>query len=63
MKIPVSEAAPGDLIFYAKNGQVYHVVIYPGNSRTVEAASTRSGICSHGEKLCQWYNARLLSDF
>ena len=48
MKIPVSEAAPGDLIFYAKNGQVYHVVIYIGNGRTVEAASTRSGICSHG---------------
>ena len=42
------EAAPGDLIFYAKNGQVYHVVIYIGNGRTVEAASTRSGICSHG---------------
>lgn len=48
MKIPVSEAAPGDLIFYAKNCQVYHVVIYIGNGRTVEAASTRSGICSHG---------------
>ena len=37
-----------NLIFYAKNGQVYHVVIYIGNGRTVEAASTRSGICSHG---------------
>lgn len=46
MKIPVSEAAPGDLIFYAKNGIVYHVVIYLGDGKTIEAASSKLGITS-----------------
>lgn len=46
MKIPVSEAAPGDLIFYAKNGIVYHVVIYLGKGKTIEAASSQLGITS-----------------
>lgn len=35
MKIPVADAAPGDLIFYAKDGQIYHVVVYIGDGRTV----------------------------
>ncbi len=35
---------PGDLIFYAKEGYVYHVVMYAGDGRTIEAASTKSGI-------------------
>ncbi|NCC42526.1 MAG: hypothetical protein EOM18_02865 [Clostridia bacterium] len=48
LKIPVSDAAPGDLIFYANNGQVYHVVIYIGEGKTIEAASTKSGIVCRG---------------
>lgn len=44
MKIPVSEAAPGDLIFYAKDGYIHHVVMYIGNGQTVEAQSTATGI-------------------
>ena len=44
MKIPVEEAAPGDLIFYAKEGHVYHVVMYAGNGKTVEARSEEYGI-------------------
>lgn len=43
-KIPVEDAQPGDLIFYAKNGYVDHVVIYAGNGRTVEAMGTKYGI-------------------
>ncbi len=43
-KIAVEDAAPGDLIFYAKGGQVYHVVIYAGDGKTIEAASTKLGI-------------------
>ena len=35
---------PGDLIFYAKEGYVYHVVMYAGDGRTIEAASTKLGI-------------------
>ena len=38
-KIPVEDAQPGDLIFYAKNGYVYHVVMYAGDGKTIEAAN------------------------
>ena len=44
-QIPVSEAQPGDLIFYATNGIVHHVVIYQGEGRTVEAKGTGYGVC------------------
>lgn len=44
MKIPVEDAQPGDLIFYAKAGHVYHVVMYAGDGKTIEAASTKLGI-------------------
>ncbi len=43
-KIPVEDAQPGDLIFYAKDGVVYHVVIYAGDGKTIEAMSTDRGI-------------------
>ena len=43
-KIAVEDAAPGDLIFYAKEGHVYHVVMYAGEGKTIEAASTKLGI-------------------
>ncbi len=44
MKIPVSSALPGDLIFYAESGHVYHVVIYAGDGTTIEAANESVGI-------------------
>lgn len=43
-KIPVEDAQPGDLIFYAKNGYVYHVVMYAGDGKTIEAANEDVGI-------------------
>ena len=43
-KITVEDAQPGDLIFYARDGYVYHVVIYAGNGKTVEAMGTKYGI-------------------
>ena len=43
-KIAVEDAQPGDLIFYARDGYVYHVVIYAGNGKTVEAMGTKYGI-------------------
>lgn len=45
-KIAVEDARPGDLIFYAKKGRVYHVAIYAGNGRTIEAANEDLGITS-----------------
>lgn len=43
-QIPVSDAAPGDLIFFARNGYVYHVAMYAGDGKTVEAYSSGYGI-------------------
>ena len=43
-KIPVKDAQPGDLIFYAENGYVYHVVMYAGDDKTIEAANGDVGI-------------------
>lgn len=48
MQIPVSEAAPGDLIFYARNGYVYHVSMYIGGGQVIHAAGTRVGIIISG---------------
>ena len=43
-QIPVSDAAPGDLVFFARNGYVYHVAMYAGDGKTVEAYSSNYGI-------------------
>ena len=45
-KIPVEDAQPGDLIFYAKDGYVHHVVMYAGDGKTIEAANEDQGIIS-----------------
>lgn len=44
VKIPVEDALPGDLIFYAKDGYVHHVVMYAGEGKTIEAMSSKVGI-------------------
>ena len=44
IKIPVQDAAPGDLIFYMRNGEIYHVVMSLGDGRTIEAQSSATGI-------------------
>lgn len=42
--IRVSEAKPGDLIFYAKGKTINHVAIYIGNGQVVHASSPKTGI-------------------
>lgn len=43
--IPVKDAMPGDLVFYSNAAEgVYHVMIYAGNGKTVEAQSSATGI-------------------
>ena len=48
MKIPVSEARTGDLIFYARDGVIYHVVMYIDNGRVIHASSSTTGIITSG---------------
>lgn len=47
MQIPAADAAPGDLIFYARNGYVYHVVMYIGDGQDIEAHSSARGIITN----------------
>ncbi|MDO4621304.1 MAG: NlpC/P60 family protein, partial [Lachnospiraceae bacterium] len=44
VKIPVSEAEPGDLVFYARDGAVYHVLMAIGNGQAINASSSTTGI-------------------
>lgn len=47
-QIPLDQAQPGDLVFFAKNGYVYHVAMIAGyNGETIEAYSSSYGIISH----------------
>ena len=43
-KVSLSEAQPGDLIFYANNGRVNHVAIYIGGCQVIHASNARTGI-------------------
>ena len=36
---------PGDLVFYARDGRVYHVAIYIGNGQIIHAANETLGVC------------------
>lgn len=48
LQIPISEAEPGDLIFYAHKGAVDHVSMYIGNGQVIEAANSNAGIVISG---------------
>ena len=43
-EIKISDAKPGDLIFYARGSTINHVAIYIGNGRVVHASNKREGI-------------------
>ncbi len=43
-QIPVEDALPGDLIFYARDGVIHHVAMYAGDGKTIEAMSSDTGI-------------------
>ncbi len=44
VRIDAKDAVPGDLIFYARNGVVYHVLMYIGDGKAINAQSTATGI-------------------
>ncbi len=41
-KVSMSEIQPGDLVFYAKNGNINHVAIYIGNGQVIHASSPKT---------------------
>ncbi len=43
VKIPAQEALPGDLLFYARNGVVYHVMMYIGDGKVINESSSTTG--------------------
>lgn len=42
--ISMSEAKPGDLVFYSKGGRINHVAIYIGGGQVIHASSPKTGI-------------------
>ncbi len=43
-KINLSQAQPGDLVFYGKGSYINHVAIYIGNGQVIHASSPKTGI-------------------
>ncbi|MBP9997056.1 MAG: C40 family peptidase [Lachnospiraceae bacterium] len=43
-KVSLSEAKPGDLVFYSKGGHVNHVAMYIGGGQVIHASNPRTGI-------------------
>ncbi len=43
-RVSISQAQPGDLVFYAKGGRINHVALYIGSGQVVHASSPRTGI-------------------
>jgi hypothetical protein len=45
-KITADEIQPGDLVYYTRNGKTpYHVVMYLGDGKVVNASNKKTGIC------------------
>ena len=62
-KINESQLKPGDLVFYARGGRVYHVAMYAGNGKILHAANSRKGIIISNMKYTTPYRyVRILDD-
>ncbi len=55
-RIPLSQAQPGDLVFYFGSG-AHHVGLYIGNGKMVHAANPSSGVLI-SDVMGPWYNSR-----
>ena len=68
IKIPVQDALPGDLVFYSRDGQIYHVMMIAGQDEdghplVVHASSSTTGIIVSRlnlEKVC--WACRIIED-
>ncbi len=43
-KVSLSEAQPGDLVFYSSGGSINHVAMYIGNGQVIHASTKKTGI-------------------
>jgi peptidoglycan DL-endopeptidase RipA len=43
-RVPLSQKAPGDMLFWATGGQIHHVALYIGNNKMVEAPFSGSHV-------------------
>jgi cell wall-associated NlpC family hydrolase len=43
-RVPLSQKAPGDMLFWASGGHIHHVALYIGNERMVEAPYSGSHV-------------------
>ncbi len=62
MQIPVESAEPGDLIFYARNGYVYHVSMYIGDGQVIHAAGRKVGTIVSGINGNAVWATRIIQD-
>ncbi len=44
-EIPISEAQPGDLLFYASGSYINHVAMYIGGGQIIHSSNPKTGIC------------------
>ena len=44
IRINAEDALPGDLLFYERNGTIYHVLMYIGDGQAINASSSSTGI-------------------
>ena len=62
MQIPVESAQPGDLIFYARNGYVYHVSMYIGDGQVIHASGRKVGTIVSGINGNAVWATRIIQD-
>ena len=43
-RVPLSQKAPGDMLFWATRGRIHHVALYIGNGQMVEAPYSGSRV-------------------
>ena len=63
IKINAEDALPGDLLFYARNGTIYHVLMYIGEGKAINASSSMTGIIISNvdyDKTC--WGVRMIED-
>lgn len=57
-----NELREGDLIFYCENGSPYHVILFSGNGKCIEAKKSGTKIQEHSNWRWEGYATRIIAD-